>query len=144
MATYLTLLHQALYVGILLYRHVHCMVVPYFVPRNNLFKMFDNLEFLQMCPDIQYYSFDDLAQSETSRCQLQKLKYVKKILLFYLNLLLVNQIQNFFSIKVWWHAATLFIYFYINRADIQYFINTTRRAPLLLKLERYLDESVKI
>ncbi len=23
--------------------------------------------------------------------------------------------------KVWWHAATLFIYFYINRADIQYF-----------------------
>ncbi len=23
--------------------------------------------------------------------------------------------------KIWWHAATLFIYFYINRADIQYF-----------------------
>ncbi len=35
-------------------------------------------------------------------------------------------------LKVWWHAATLFIYFYINRADIQYFIYTTRRAPLLL------------
>ncbi len=34
--------------------------------------------------------------------------------------------------KVWWHAATLFIYFYINRSDLQYFINTTRRAPLLL------------
>ncbi len=27
-----------------------------------------------------------------------------------------------FFLKVWWHAATLFIYFYINRADIQYFI----------------------
>ncbi len=24
------------------------------------------------------------------------------------------------GIKVWWHAATLFIYFYINQADIQY------------------------
>jgi hypothetical protein len=24
-------------------------------------------------------------------------------------------------LKVWWHHATLFIYFYINRADIQYF-----------------------
>jgi hypothetical protein len=23
-------------------------------------------------------------------------------------------------LKVWWHAATLFIYFYIIRADIQY------------------------
>jgi hypothetical protein len=31
---------------------------------------------------------------------------------------------------VWWHAATLLIYFYINRVDIQYFIYTTRRAPL--------------
>ncbi len=28
--------------------------------------------------------------------------------------------------------ATLFIYFYINRADIQYFIYTTRRVPLHL------------
>jgi hypothetical protein len=28
----------------------------------------------------------------------------------------------FYLFKVWWHAATLFIYFYINRADIQYFI----------------------
>ncbi len=27
-----------------------------------------------------------------------------------------------YFLKVWWHAATLFIYFYINRADIQYFI----------------------
>ena len=26
------------------------------------------------------------------------------------------------NLKVWWHAATLFIYFYINRAYIQYFI----------------------
>jgi hypothetical protein len=35
--------------------------------------------------------------------------------------------------KVWWHAATLFIYFYINRGDIQYFFIycTTRRAPLV-------------
>ncbi len=24
------------------------------------------------------------------------------------------------EINVWWHAATLFIYFYIIRADIQY------------------------
>ncbi len=39
---------------------------------------------------------------------------------------------SFFFLKVWWHAATIFIYFYINRADIQYFIYTTRRAPLLL------------
>ncbi len=33
-----------------------------------------------------------------------------------------------------WHAVTLFIYFYINRADIQYFIYITRRVPLLLLL----------
>ncbi len=37
----------------------------------------------------------------------------------------------FFFFNVWWHAATLFIYFYINRADI-HVIYTTRRAPLLL------------
>jgi hypothetical protein len=30
---------------------------------------------------------------------------------------------------VWWHAATLFIYFYINRVDIQCFIYTTPRVP---------------
>ncbi len=30
------------------------------------------------------------------------------------------------------HAATLFIYFYFNRAYIQYFIYNTRRVPLLI------------
>jgi hypothetical protein len=35
-------------------------------------------------------------------------------------------------LRVWWHAVTLFIYFYINRAYIQYFIYTTRREPLLI------------
>jgi hypothetical protein len=42
----------------------------------------------------------------------------------------------FILIKVWWHAATLFIYFYINRADNTYVhvqhIFTSRRVPLLL------------
>jgi hypothetical protein len=33
-------------------------------------------------------------------------------------------------LKDWWHAATLFIYFYINRADIQYFIYTNIRILL--------------
>ncbi len=27
-----------------------------------------------------------------------------------------------YFLKIWWHAATLFIYFDINRADIQYLI----------------------
>ncbi len=40
--------------------------------------------------------------------------------------------RNF--LKVWWHAATLFIYFYMNRADIQYFIYTTRRSTTLVVL----------
>ncbi len=35
-----------------------------------------------------------------------------------------------FFLKVWLHAATLFIYFYIKRAYIQYFIYDTR--PLLI------------
>jgi hypothetical protein len=36
-------------------------------------------------------------------------------------------------LKVWWHAATLFDLFYINRAVIQYlYICTTRKVPLLL------------
>ncbi len=35
----------------------------------------------------------------------------------------------FFFFKVCWHAATLFISFYINRAYIRYY---TRRAPLLI------------
>jgi hypothetical protein len=29
------------------------------------------------------------------------------------------------DLKIWWHAAKLFIYFYINRAYIQYFIYNT-------------------
>jgi hypothetical protein len=29
-------------------------------------------------------------------------------------------LKAFDFLKVWWHASTLFIYFYINRADIQY------------------------
>jgi hypothetical protein len=41
---------------------------------------------------------------------------------------------KFYNIsKVWWDAATLFIYFYINRADIQcFYIYYSYRAPLLL------------
>ncbi len=37
-----------------------------------------------------------------------------------------QQVLIYIFLKIWWHAATLFIYFYINRADIQYFIYTTR------------------
>ncbi len=30
-----------------------------------------------------------------------------------------SRVRNFVFLKVWWLAVTLFIYFYINRADIQ-------------------------
>ncbi len=39
---------------------------------------------------------------------------------------------TYFFLKVWWHAASLFIYYYINRAYIQYFIYYTRRMPFLI------------
>jgi hypothetical protein len=38
----------------------------------------------------------------------------------------------FLFLNVWWHAAALFIYFYINRAYTQYFIYNSRRVPLFI------------
>jgi hypothetical protein len=48
-------------------------------------------------------------------------------------------VTSLFFIKVWWHAATLFTYFYIlHRKYIQYFIYNTRRVPLLISSTKYV------
>ena len=37
--------------------------------------------------------------------------------------------KNFKALKVWWHDATLFIYFYITRAYIQFYIYSSSATP---------------
>ncbi len=40
--------------------------------------------------------------------------------------------SKIFFLNVWWHAASLFIYFYIIRADIQYLYILLVEYPLVV------------